>query len=184
MIPDWAGSGETYLTGTGPLGRHWYSEICTLYVETFSKAPFSWAPGEARSQAARLASMMRSQGFSVCISTTSDYLIGFAYGVAVPIPQQGYIPEAERLFIKGPVFHLTDFAVREGCRGNGVGRRLHHMIIHTRTEAWATVTVQPQAIETATIYQRWGWRKVGAHAVGAAGLVTALDVYVRPTTGP
>jgi GNAT superfamily N-acetyltransferase len=74
---------------------------------------------------------------------------------------------------------LFDFAVREAYRGRGVGRRLHDRLLGSRAELRATLSVEPVALQTKAVYERWGWRRVGEMAGGPSAAAPLFDIYLR-----
>ncbi|WP_327342779.1 GNAT family N-acetyltransferase [Streptomyces europaeiscabiei] len=171
--------------GGADLANRWFDEILDLYVEVFSVPPFEWRHDESRRHSDRLSGLLLSEGFALSVASSGPILVGFAYGLSVPPEhQRGFLPDRVIRRIAGPLFHVTDFAVRHGFRGTGIGRSLHDSILRDRPEKWATLTVQPQAAIAISIYQRWGWKKVAQHSPGATGPTASLDVYARLLEAP
>jgi ribosomal protein S18 acetylase RimI-like enzyme len=79
----------------------------------------------------------------------------------------------------GRTFLLFDYAVAPAYRGRGIGRRLHDVLLGSRQEERATLTVQPTAIDTKRIYEHWGWRRIGQTEGGPAAAAPLFDVYLR-----
>jgi hypothetical protein len=112
-------------------------------------------------------------------------LAGFAYGFRIPpntTRWAGLVGEASPELTAewpGRTFLLFDYGVQASWRGLGIGRKLHDALLVSRTEERATLTVQPTAKDTKTIYEHWGWRQVGQVEGGPAAAAPMFDVYVR-----
>jgi ribosomal protein S18 acetylase RimI-like enzyme len=182
------------------LARSCLDGICAVYREVFSAPPFFWRPDEAELHRQRLERLLADPSFAVTLAFVGDELVGFAYGYTtgpdsrrwsrlVQAPSAQATTDVSAATTEAPAgmtaewpgrtFVLFDFAVREPYRGRGVGRALHDALLGSRSEQRATLSVEPQAVQTKAVYQRWGWREVGQVVGGPTAAAPLFDVYVR-----
>ncbi|NUT34373.1 MAG: GNAT family N-acetyltransferase [Hamadaea sp.] len=170
-------------------GRRLIDPICTVYDEVFSTPPFFWRNDESQLHRERLTSLLDDPTFGLATATstaTADgELVGFAYGFTVPVDTQRWQrlkgevdPETAREW-PGRTFLLFDYAVRAPFRGRGIGKALHDLLLSSRSEDRATLTVQPAAVDTKRIYEQWGWRMVGQIEGGSTAAAPLFDCYLR-----
>jgi GNAT superfamily N-acetyltransferase len=172
-------------TGGADLARPLLEPICTLYDEVFSAPPFFWRDDESELHRERLVQRLPDPTFGITVARAGDELVGFAYGLRVPAdsPRWSALTEPAPAEVTaewpGRSFLFFDYAVRAGWRGRGIGRRLHDDLLGSRTEERATLTVQPTAVDTKRIYERWGWRQAGQVRGGPTAPAPVFDVYLR-----
>lgn len=166
-------------------GRALIDSICRVYDEVFSSPPFFWRDDESELHRGRLLSLLDDPSFGLATAVGPDGLVGFAYGFTVPVDTQrwarlrdGVDDDLAREWL-GRTFLLFDYAVLREFRGRGIGRALHNLLLASRAEERATLTVQPTAVDTKRLYERWGWRMVGQVEGGPAAAAPLFDCYVR-----
>lgn len=166
-----------------------FEAICGLYEEVFSQPPFAWNEQEAQRQRGHLRRLMADPSFAVAVGVTGDELVGFAYGVRLPVSTQRWqgfvtdVPEDVGAEWEGRTFAVIDMAVRVGWRGCGLGRRLLDTLLGSRDEERATLTVEPAAEGTQAFYQHLGWQWVGRKRTSEGFFIPFFDVYVLPLSG-
>lgn len=171
--------------GGAELARPLLDPICTLYDEVFSAPPFFWREDESALHRERLLRLLGDPTFGVAVAQERGELAGFAYGFRVPPDStrwDGLVGEvAPELVAEWPgrTFLLFDYGVRASRRGQGIGRKLHDVLLGSRAEERATLTVQPTAKDAKAIYEHWGWRQVGQVEGGPTSAAPVFDVYVR-----
>ncbi|MCP2328444.1 ribosomal protein S18 acetylase RimI-like enzyme [Hamadaea flava] len=166
-------------------GRELVDAICDVYDEVFSAPPFFWRDDESDLHRDRLIGLFDDPSFGLAVAMEGDDLVGFAYGFTVPSDTQRWHrlveqvdPEVAREW-PGRTFMLFDYAVLAAHRGRGIGRRLHDVLLASRSEERATLTVQPTALETKRLYERWGWRTIGQIEGGPTAAAPLFDCYLR-----
>jgi GNAT superfamily N-acetyltransferase len=166
-------------------GRQLLEPICQIYDEVFSAPPFFWRDDESSLHRARLTGLLDDPTFGLTIALRDDQLIGFAYGFTVAADTRRWSrligdvdPEITREWT-GRTFLLFDYAVLAGERGRGVGKALHDLLLSSRSEERATLTVQPTALDTKRLYERWGWRQIGQLDGGPTAAAPVFDCYLR-----
>jgi len=161
--------------------------ICQLYDAVFSQPPFFWRDDEPQLHRDRLQRLLQDPTFGLALAWQDRRLVGFAYGFTLPADTTRWTaltePVAPEIAAEWPgrTFVLFDFAVEAGGRGRGTGKRLHDGLLGARHEERTTLTVQPVAVETKAIYERWQWYQVGQIEGGPTGAAPVFDVYLRPT---
>jgi GNAT superfamily N-acetyltransferase len=173
-----------YTLDGAEVARQWIDSICDVYDEVFSAAPFFWREDESELHRERLVGLMHDSSFGIVVAHHDDELVGFAYGITVPAGSKRWLDVSGDLDDEtvqewpGRTFLLFDYAVRAGMRGKGVGHLLHDRLLGSRSEQRATLTVQPTALDTKRLYERWGWRMVGEVDGGESGAAPSFDVYL------
>ena len=181
---DWVSRSSPQL-GAADLADRWFDPICALYDDVFSAAPFHWQADESQLHRGRLTRLLDDPSFGIVVAQANEELVGFAYGVAVPACStrwsrvHGDLNDEVTREWAGRTFLLFDYAVRADSRGRGVGRALHDRLLRSRGEQRATLTVQPTALATKRLYERWGWRMVGKVDGGPGAAAPSFDVYLR-----
>lgn len=171
--------------GTGATALEYTEPIFQLYYETFSKPPYKWPDNEETEFRRRLRRLAADATFGIATAQTEDRLVGFAYGSTLRPDTtwwNGFVTSvAEELTTEreGRTFALIDFAVTEGWRGHGIGRRLHDTLLISRHELRATLAVEPVADQARAVYERWGWRVVGRLRGPATDFAPEFDIMVR-----
>jgi ribosomal protein S18 acetylase RimI-like enzyme len=85
----------------------------------------------------------------------------------------------------GRTFALTDLLVRASWRQQGIGRELHDLILASRGEERATLTVPPAATPAQRAFRSWGWQKVArARGPEPGGTVSDVLVLALPVAAP
>ena len=175
----------SYAVGRADLVSPLIDRVCTLYDEVFSAPPFFWRDDESQLHRDRLGRLLRDESFGAATASAGVELVGFAYGFTVPATTTRWAglrePVAPAVATEWPgrTFLLFDFAVHPSWRGRGVGRHLHDLLLGSRAEERATLTVQPTAEDTKRLYRRWGWRQVGQIDGDATAAAPVFDVFLR-----
>ncbi|HEX4059522.1 MAG TPA: GNAT family N-acetyltransferase [Streptosporangiaceae bacterium] len=159
-------------------------EFQAVHAEVYADLPYR-RDGDPAGFARRFAVQRRQPGFVLAEARHGGYLVGYAAGMPLrpstswwrglttPLPDE---VTAEHL---GRTFALVELLVRASWRRQGIGRRLHDLVLAGRTEERATLTVLPAATPAQIAFQDWGWRKVGRTRDPESGAPVA-DVLVLP----
>ena len=160
-------------------------ELQALHAEVYADPPYRRDDDAARF-GDRFRVQRRQPGFVLAEARHGGYLVGFAAGMplrpstswwkdlTIPLPDE---VTAEH---PGRTFALTELLVRASWRRQGIGQTLHDLILASRPEERATLTVLPAAAAAQNAFRKWGWRKVGRPRNPGPGspvsdvLVTAL----------
>lgn len=158
--------------------------LCLLYDTVFSQPPFRWTDDESEHHRQSLIRLIASPTFTLVTAEAAGELVGFAYGVALRPDTQWWSGTAEPLPYElttewnGRTFAIIDLAVREDYRKRGIGRALLDVLLASRPEQRATLTVQPVATDTKEFYEHLGWQQVGATKAPDGAVSPFFDVYL------
>jgi GNAT superfamily N-acetyltransferase len=172
--------------GDGELAGRWLEQICDLYDAVFSEQPFVWSPEDSAAHRRLLTELTSDPTLGITIAWQDGDLVGFAYGYRLPATHAWWsgfpapLPDDFVAEWEGRTFTLADFGVERLSRGRGIGRRLHDSLLAGRSEERVVLSVQPTALLTRQIYERWGWHHVGRKGPMADVRPPYWDIYVRP----
>jgi GNAT superfamily N-acetyltransferase len=169
------------LDGTGASAHE--DELRALYAEVHA------GPHGREEEAARFTGRFRVQrrqpGYVLAEARRGGYLVGYAAGFPLRPSTSWWrhlttpLPDEMTAEHPGRTFAVTDLLVRAPWRRQGIGATLHGLVLATRPEERATLTVPPSATPAQHAFRAWGWRKVARTRDPAAGSPVA-DVLVTP----
>lgn len=81
---------------------------------------------------------------------------------------------------EGRTFAVIDLAVRQKDRRRGIGRTLLEVLLNSRNEERATLTVQPVAVDTKEFYEHLGWQRIGTTKAMTGAVAPYFDLYLLP----
>lgn len=170
-------------------------ELRALHAEVYADPPYRYHE-DAAVFGDRFRVQRRQPGFALAEARHGEYLIGYAAGMPLrpatswwrnlTTPLPGDITTEH----PGRTFALTDLLVRAAWRQQGIGRDLHDLILASRGEERATLTVLPAATSAQRAFQSWGWQKVartrGPEPGGpvSASIVSDVLVIALPVAAP
>ncbi|GAA5199609.1 hypothetical protein GCM10023322_75640 [Rugosimonospora acidiphila] len=160
-------SGYDVRLGGRGLADALHGQICELYDAVFSQPPFIWTANDSQEHGQELAALRTDPTFGLAVAMRGDELVGFAYGVRLPVDHGWWtgfpepLPDDLTREWEARTFALIDFAVHSGHRGKGFGRRLLEVLLRSRSEQRTILSVQPTATDTQAVYQHLGWRSLG-----------------------
>ena len=159
-------------------------ELQALHAEVYADPPYG-RDQDAALFAGRFRVQHRQPGFVLAEARHGDYLVG--YGCGMPLrPSTSWwrelttpLPDEDTAEHPGRTFALTDLLVRASWRRQGIAGALHDLILASRPEERATLTVPPAAAPAQNAFRKWGWRKVArTHDDGPGSPVS--DVLIIP----
>src|SRR5580704_19261603 len=166
------------------------TELQALHGEVYGGLP---GGDSARERiAGRFEVQVRQPGFVLAEARSGGYLVGYATGMPLRPSTSWWrdlttpLPDDVTAEYPGRTFALTEILVRASWRRQGIGRALHDLILRSRREERATLTVAPAATPAQSAFQSWGWRKVGRTRDPGSGssvsdvLVTTLPASREP----
>jgi ribosomal protein S18 acetylase RimI-like enzyme len=173
--------------GGGQRAGELLDPLCALYDAVFSQPPFHWTNQHSRRHRERLVRHLDSPTFGLATAQAGDGdVVGFAYGTALPPDTRWWKGFTEPLPAEvgeewpGRTFALIDLAVAVERRRQGIGRGLLDLLLGSRPEQRATLSMQPVAMDTKLFYERLGWQLVGRVAGEPGESSPWYDVYVLP----
>src|SRR5579863_297397 len=140
-------------------------ELHEIYAEVYAGPPYLH-DDDAAQFAHRFLVQRRQPGFALAEARSGGYLVGYATGMPLRPATSWWrelttaLPEDVTAEHPGRTFALTELLVRASWRRQGIGRALHDLVLSSRPEERATLTVLPTATPAQSPFQRWGWRKV------------------------
>ena len=127
----------------------------------------------------------RQPGSAAAEARHGGYLVGYASGMPLRSSTSWWkdlttpLPAEVTTEYPGRTFALTELLVRPAWRRQGIARALHDLIIGSRSEERATLTVSPAATSAQIAFRRWGWHKA-ARILGPGPGSPVLDVLIIP----
>jgi GNAT superfamily N-acetyltransferase len=109
----------------------------------------------------------RQRGSALAEARHGGYLVGYAAGMPLRSSTSWWndattpLPAEITTEYPGRTFALTELLVRPAWRRQGIARALHDLIIGSRHEERATLTVSPGATSAQIALRGWGWHKAG-----------------------
>ena len=134
-------------------------DLLALHAEVYGDQPDD---GFAR----RFRILRRQPGFVLAEARHGGYLVGYAAGMPRRPSSSWWrnltaaLPEAITAEHPGRTFALVELLVRASWRRQGIAGVLHDLILASRPEERATLTVPPAATPAQNAFRKWGWRKV------------------------
>jgi GNAT superfamily N-acetyltransferase len=160
-------------------------EYQALHAEVYADPPYR-RTDDAEVYAGRFRVQRRQPGFVLAEARHGGYLVGYASGMPLrpstswwrnltaPLPAEVTEEHA------GRTFALTDLLVRASWRRQGIAQALHDLILASRPEERATLTVAPAATPAQNAFATWGWHKVARTRAPQPGApVSDVLVLVR-----
>ena len=157
-------------------------ELQALYADVFAGP--GGRDGEAAGFAERFRVQRRQPGYVLAEARHGGYLVGYAAGFPLRPSTSWWrhlttpLPDEVTAEHPGRTFAVVDLLVRASWRRQGIGAALHGLILASRPEERATLTVAPSAAPAQHAFRAWGWRKVARTRDPAPGSPVA-DVLVR-----
>jgi GNAT superfamily N-acetyltransferase len=154
-------------------------ELQSLYAEVYA------GPHGRDDEAARFSGRFRVQRRQPGYVLAEGYLVGYAAGFPLRPSTSWWrnlttpLPDKVTAEHPGRTFAVVDLLVRASWRRQGIGTALHGLVLQTRPEERATLTVLPSAAPAQHAFRAWGWRKVARTRDPAPGSPVA-DVLVIP----
>jgi GNAT superfamily N-acetyltransferase len=146
----------------GPPAAQHADEVTALCAEVCPDPP----SGHAATFADRFRVQRRQPGFVLAQARHGEYLVGCALGMPLRPATSWWhnltTPLSPEITTEHPgrTFALTGLLVRPPWRRQGIGRDLHDLILGSRPEERATLTLLPAAAPAQAAAQSWGWRKI------------------------
>jgi ribosomal protein S18 acetylase RimI-like enzyme len=165
-------------------------ELRGLHAEVYADPPYRCRE-DAAAFGHRFRVQRRQPGFALAEARRGEYLIGYAAGMPLRPATSWWrylttpLPDNITTEHPGRTFALTDLLVRAAWRQQGIGRDLHDLILASRGEERATLTVLPAATPAQRAFQSWGWQKVArSRGPEPGGTVSDVLVIALPVAGP
>lgn len=142
-------------------------ELCEVYADAYGAVPGEDTQEKSSAFRERASAALEQANYSLVTAHLDDQLVGFAFGYSLR-PERGWwdglTPEPPEGFTTESGFRtvvLSEIEVRRAWQGKRIGRTLHDAFLSQRTEERATLASNPKATDTHTLYERWGWHRMG-----------------------
>lgn len=158
-----------------------------VYLDAYADPPYSYGAQQLDAFRGHFHQQTQVEGFALVAAFEDDQIAGFTHGVpfgagrwfrfaTTPAPD-GIVEQTK--------FAIIQFVVSRGYQGKGIGRLLMQTILADRPEEYCILTCYPD-VKARAIYERWGWRRVGAsHPPHLAEMdALALPLKQARTTSP
>ncbi|MGW6274637.1 GNAT family N-acetyltransferase [Streptomyces sp. NPDC055060] len=100
-------------------------------------------------------------GFTCVIAYHGDEPIGFAYGAPAAPGREWWREHLDPAPAEPETFAVSELMVKVDHRKQGLSERLHGALLGKRGEALAVLLVDTTHPKVQTLYEAWGYRKVG-----------------------
>ena len=100
-------------------------------------------------------------GFSCAIGYDGDEPVGFAYGAPATLGREWWRDHMDPAPERDRTFAFSELMVRPRWRKSGVSTALHNGLLAQRSEDLAVLLVDTDTPKVQTLYESWGYRKVG-----------------------
>ena len=140
----------------------WLPAILDIYAQVHGL--------DARSIAAREEIMRRHfgrRGYQGFVALNTGRLVGFAYGYTGDPGQYWYdkvwaamTPQQRAEWLEPEHFEFVELAVHPEWQGQGMGGRLHDLLLEGRSEPVALLTVRADNAPALHLYRNRGWEVV------------------------
>jgi GNAT superfamily N-acetyltransferase len=163
-------------------------ELRDLHAEVYADPPYA-DRDDAALFAGRFRVQRRQPGFVLAQARHGGYLVGFGSGIPLRPATSWWrdlttpVPDEVTAEHPGRTFALTDLLVRASWRRQGIGQGMHDLILASRAEERATLTVLPAATPAQNAFRSWGWRRV-ARTRGAGPGAPVSDILVAALPRP
>lgn len=145
-------------------------ELIAVYADVYNVQPYI---GDSffsvPSYINRLHAAFDMLGFSVLTGRDENgALLGYVHGVTLD-PERAWWAslgdarptEAVRAAEASEIFWLRELMVLPGYQSQGIGRRLHDLMVQNRPEPWTTLTCIVDNEPARSAYPRWGYEVIG-----------------------
>lgn len=148
-------------------------QLEVVYCGAFGGPPWHESVIEAERFLARLGLHARQPGFRAAVATIGpgSRVIGFTYGFTSfmappPGPWYGHLlatlgKERSEQFLVG-AFELVELGVAPTHKGQGVGGRLHDLLIDSLAGQRAWLMTNPAAEDALALYDKRGWSEIAS----------------------
>ncbi len=159
--------GLTLAHHTGIEAAKLMDELCDVYADAYGAVPGEDTQEKSSAFRDRATAALRGLNYSLVTARVGEQLVGFAFGYSLrpergwwdglkPEPPQGFTEETGSRTVV-----LSEIEVRRDWQGKGIGRTVHDTFLSQRSEERATLASNPKAADTHSLYEHWGWQRMG-----------------------
>jgi GNAT superfamily N-acetyltransferase len=158
-------------------------ELCEVYADAYGAVGGEDIHQKSSAFRERATAALHGVNYSLATAYVGAELVGFAFGYGLqrrgwweglsPEPPEGFTEETGSRTVV-----LAEIEVRRTWQGRGIGRAVHDTFLSQRAEERATLASNPEAADTHTLYERWGWQKVGTVPGGPGAYYRKYALFV------
>jgi GNAT superfamily N-acetyltransferase len=158
--------------------------LADIYTQAYTGDPYAAEPAVYGRQAftERTTRHTEEPGFALVTGHLNGQIVGFAYGLPDEpgqwLPGESDPPPPPQI-VNSPRFFVVELIVHGPYQGRGYAHRMMNGLLAERPEPYAALTTQPGGF-AATMYLRWGWRKLCTLAYAHAPVT--FDVMIKDLT--
>jgi len=169
-------SAEVLALLDGDIALHMADGLADVYAEAFAAPPHREPPEAAVRFRESLARHAALPGFRAAAAWAAGAdLVGFGYG-HTSLPGQWWhdraagalAPEKAARWLDGP-FVVVDLAVRPRSQRQGIGSRLHDLLLEHLPHAAAVLSARQDDAGAQRLYHGRGWQEIGRDIVFVPG---------------
>jgi ribosomal protein S18 acetylase RimI-like enzyme len=164
--------------------------LSTIYGAAFSAPPYRILSSQVDAFRAALRRHRYRSGFRLALARRDEVVLGFAYGYDGAAGQwwrdQIYAAVGQRVrqYWLTDYFELAEFAVTPAVQGNGIGGRLHDLLLKDLPNPTAALSTRQVETNALRLYRRRGWVDLLQNYVFTGGidpyLIMGLDLQSAP----
>lgn len=100
-------------------------------------------------------------GFQCVIAYAGDEPVGFAYGAPAAPGREWWQEHLDPAPTESRTFAVSELMIKVKNRKQGLSQRLHGALLRERSEDMVTLLVDTTHPKVQSMYESWGYRKVG-----------------------
>ncbi len=168
--------GEVYAVMAGDIAVRASADIADVYRQAFAGPPHNEPPEAADRFRDGLHRHAELAGFrAVAAWAPGADLVGFAYG-HTSLPGQRWhdlvaaalAPDVAARWLEAP-FVMVELAVRPRRQREGIGGRLHDLLLESTPHATAVLSARQDDADVQRLYHGRGWQEIGRDVVPVPG---------------
>ena len=160
-------------------------ELCDAYADAYGAISVEDTHDKTSAFRDRATGALQAVNYALVTARFGGQLVGFSFGYSLRPDTSwwdGLLPEPSSEFSiesGSRTFVLSEIEVRRSWQARSLGRRIHDALLGERSEERATLATGPDHTSQ-SIYERWGWRKVGRVPGSSNDYFAAYDLFVLP----
>jgi ribosomal protein S18 acetylase RimI-like enzyme len=161
-------------------------DLCVVYADAYGEVAGEDINVKTSAFRNRATMALSAKNYDLVTAYAEGELVGFVFGYSLRADRgwwDGLTPEPPTGFAEetgSRTAVVAEIEVRETWQGKGLGRALHDEFLRSRPEERATLSTGPNAEAARSIYERWGWRRMGTIPGKPGAYFSEYVLYVLP----